>query len=59
MKTKKLVKKLRVNKRNIANLNNLEMNAIDGGWSGNTCPGACYTVGTCPISECGPCPYPI
>lgn len=51
MKTKKLDKKLDLNKKTIALLNNGEMNVIDGGYS---VPG--FTCLPCPTYETGdPC----
>lgn len=53
MKTKKISKRLSLNKKTVADLNGKEMNGVLGGMSG---PRACFTiiVITCGPNSCGP-----
>jgi len=53
MKTKKIDKKLSLNKKTVADLNGKEMNDAFGGISG---PRACFTIViiTCGPNSCGP-----
>jgi hypothetical protein len=43
MKTKRLSRKLELNKKTIANLSNEALNAVKGGRTTATCPGVCIT----------------
>jgi hypothetical protein len=51
MKTKKLVKKLVLNKESVANLGNQEMNAVHGGYPMTWMVSRCYTCET-NVSKC-------
>lgn len=43
MKTKKLSRKLELNKKTIANLSNEDLNSVKGGRTTATCPNQCQT----------------
>jgi succinate dehydrogenase/fumarate reductase-like Fe-S protein len=53
MKTKKLSKKMRLNKKSIANLNSDMMGNVKG-MSGTYCPTATYCASVCP-THCDTC----
>ena len=57
MKPKKLSKKLSLNKKSISNLNNFEMNAIDGGVFTNIPEDTCNTCNPCGSIEFSLCGY--
>jgi hypothetical protein len=52
MKTKKLSKKLVLNKKTIANLCNEELSFLKGGRTTATCPLECQTNGFCTLAGC-------
>jgi natural product precursor len=56
MKTKKMSKRLSLNKKTITDLNDSELNSVRGGIdTGYSCPGHCDTIESCGPTQCPAC----
>lgn len=55
MKTKKISKKLTLNKKTIAHLDPKELKGLHGGVTGTHCVSDCVCTGSCENTACPPC----